>query len=100
MHCTISATPLESVHVESVGQVCSEVWLRKNITEFIEDGQTMYCADETSAIIGGKPTAAEIEPDFETWWERVEEASMSDSEKFEKLQAQVLFTALMTDTEV
>lgn len=99
MHQTVSATPLGRVHIEHRGCGC-EIWLRDNIGEFDEDGQVMYFADEVNAVIGVSPTEEEVEADFESWWERIEEASMSDSEKFEKLQAQVLFTALMTDTEV
>ena len=100
MHYTVSATPIEPVHVEPNGRGGSEVWLRREITEFQEDGQAMYAAQEAHALIDSMPTAGEIESDFEEWWERVEELSLSDAERFEKLRAQVLFTALMTDTEV
>lgn len=99
MHYTISATPLERVVVEPNGGG-SEVWLRKDMAEFVDDGQKMYAAWEVNAIIDSAPTPDEVESDFDGWWEKVEELSMSDSERIEKLEAQVLFTAIMTDTEV
>lgn len=100
MRYTVSATPIEPIQVEPNGRGGAEVWLRTDIFEHEEDGQTMYAAWEANAIVDSVPTVAEIESDFDGWLERLEELSMSDSEKLEKLQAQVLFTALMTDTEV
>lgn len=100
MHYTVSTTPIEPVHIEPNGYGGSEVWLRKDMTEFIEDGQTMHAAWEVNALIDSVPTADEIESDFESWFERIGEQSMSDAERLEKLEAQVLFTAIMTDTEV
>ena len=100
MHYTVSATRMEPVHIEPNGYGGSEVWLRRGMTEFDEDGQTMHAAWEVNAVVDSTPTVGEVESDFDGWWERVEELSMSEAEKIEKLQAQVLFTALMTDTEV
>ncbi|MBQ9042697.1 MAG: hypothetical protein IJ111_07770 [Eggerthellaceae bacterium] len=99
-----SATELSAVHVEDLGNGCSEVWLYDNIAEtLVEDeygSQVFWDADSVNAVVAGVPSEDEIEAAFEDWWNRLEEASLTDAERFEKLEAQVLFTALMTDTEV
>lgn len=104
MHQTRSATPLEPVLIEPIGPNTSHVWLRDSILEvLVEDdngSQRFWDAAEVDADIAGAPSEEEIEADFDEWWERVEEVSLTDAEKLEKLEAQVLFTALMTDTEV
>lgn len=105
MHYTRSAIPLARVKVEQIGPSSSEVWLRKDIVEASEevaDGvtQTFYDAYEVNGVVAGVPAAADIEAEFDAWWDDLEEASLTDAEKFDRLEAQVLFTALMTDTEV
>ena len=104
MQSISSATPLEAVQVEPNGYGGADVWLHDNVVEtFVEDGdggQAYWMADEVHGVVAGIPTAGEIEEDFDAWWERFEEESLTDAERFERLEAQVLFTALMTDTEV
>ena len=104
MQRTRSATELSSVHVEDLGNGCSEVWLYDDIAEtLVEDdngSQVFWEAYAVSGIVPGVPSEEEVEADFAEWWERLEEASLTADERFEKLEAQVLFTALMTDTEV
>ena len=104
MHTVRSATELSSVHVEDLGNGCSEVWLYDNIAEtLVEDesgSQVFWEADCVNAVVPGTPTPEEVDDDFEGWWDRLEEASLTAEDRFEKLEAQVLFTALMTDTEV
>lgn len=96
-----SATPLARVQVEQNSSGGAWVWLRDEVLEVEEDGQVFWeTFGEVSALVVPAPTVDEIEADFEGWYETVEEMSMSDDEKIEKLRAQVLFTALMTDTEV
>lgn len=110
---TQSATELTAVLVEPVFLGASvNVWLRKNI-ETVEvdlgDGltQQMWEADEVSGCIAAPMTAAEIEEDFDEWWDALERASKTDAEKIqeaydlaEQAAAQAWFTAVMTDTEV
>ena len=104
MHQTCSATPLAPILVEPNGFGGADVWMRDNILEVAEEVeggiQVFYVADEVHALVAEPPTIDEIEDNFDEWWERIEEASLTDAEKLEKLEAQVLFTALMTDTEV
>ena len=99
MH-TSSATPLERVHVEAIGVNVSEVWLYDNIREVEEDGATYWEADSANGIVTGVPTTEEVTVDFDLYWEQFEQASMTDRELLEHIQAQVWFTAVMTDTEV
>ena len=101
MHETRSATELTPVLVEPRGIASADVWLRADIMEDVDDeGGHYWVAHEVHGVVAGVPDAGEIEADFDAWWDRLEEASLSDADKFEKLRAQVMFTALMTDTEV
>lgn len=100
MQITKSATELDPVLVEPNGSGGADVWLRRNIAETEEDGQTMWEAEETHGTVTGVPGAEEIEADFDGYWSRFEEAGLSTAEVMERIQAQVLYTALMTDTEV
>lgn len=43
---------------------------------------------------------ASLQARFDELWEEAVEAAMGEDERMERLRAQVLFTALMTDTEV
>lgn len=100
MQVTRSATVLSPVLVEPNGSGGADVWLRRNIVQTDEDGQEMWDAEEVHGIVSGVPEESEIADDFETWWSRFEEAELTTVEILERVQAQVLYTALMTDTEV
>lgn len=102
MQHTRSATELAPVLVEPNGSGGADVWLRANIMEMAEEdgSQVFWHADEVHGVVPGIPSEDEVEADFDGWWERLEEASLTAEDKLGKLEAQVLFTALMTDTEV
>lgn len=105
MQTVRSSTPLEGVHVEPFGVGTSEVWLFADIREVEEDGATYWEAGTVNGIVSGIPTVEEVEADFDAYWEAFERAPMTDKERIdevsaivEQTQAQVLYTAIMTDT--
>jgi len=99
-----SATPIERIQIEPNGMGGSDVWLHRAIADAaVEDAngtQVFQEAEEVHGTVQGIPTAEEIGESFDEWWDALEEASLTDAERFERLEAQVLFTALMTETEV
>lgn len=85
MRHTQSATELTSVQIEPVGPGAN-VWLRQNIHTVeidLGDGlsQTMWEADEVFGYVGSTITAAEVEADFDGWWDTFEHIPKSDSER-------------------
>ncbi len=91
----------------------SEVWLRKNIelveSESTEDMESYqyWTADETSGILPYTISFSEVEENFDELWESFNLKKMTDRQLAEKtleltqmVQAQIDFTALMTDTVI
>ncbi len=88
------------------------MWLRKNIVHDWRDepdgsSQEFWIADEVCGMVDHVPEVAEIEDDFDGWWDAFERAAMTDEEKIreaydlaERAAAQAWFTAVITDTEV
>ena len=73
-----------------------DVWLNRNI-EHVDDEWT---ADGTSGKVPHGISADEIANNFDYYWEKFEQEAMSEREIIEKMQAQVWFTAVMTDTYI
>lgn len=97
MHITVSATELQPVQL-SVTPSGADVWLRKNIEHDEEENQ--WTADEVCGRVAHGISVEEIEADFDYYWELFERDAMSEREILERIEAQVWFTALMTDTEI
>ena len=105
MQTVRSATPIEPIVIEPNGFGGADVWLYADIMEVTDDDengtQTFWdAADCIHGTVQGIPTAEEIEESFDEWWERLAEQSITEADRLDKLEAQVLYTALMTDTEV
>lgn len=76
MQQTLSATPLEAVHVEQRGDI-ADVWLHRNIVHDWHDlpdggSQEFWQADEVHGTMPAGTTAADVLADFDRIWDRFE----------------------------
>lgn len=70
---TFSADPLEKIKIEVGPSGITHIWLRRNVTEVVEqfDGAdiTTWTAEEVYYTSEVTPTAADLEENFATLWE-------------------------------
>lgn len=108
---TISADeilPIEIINRKSQ----SEIWLRQNI-EFVEtedpegNPYSYWTADEVSGTLKQNVSYEDVEENFDEYWELLSFQKLTDRELAENVleltqlvQAQIDFTALMTDTVI
>lgn len=84
MQQTLSATPLEAVHVEQRGEI-ADVWLHRNIVHDWRDlpdgsSQEFWGADEVYGTMPAGTTADEVAADFDRLWMRFDNSGLSDRE--------------------
>lgn len=84
MQQTLSATPLEAVHVEQRGDI-ADVWLRRNIVHDCHDlpdggSQEFWGADEVYGTLPAGTTKEQVEADFDKLWLRFDNAGLTDRE--------------------
>lgn len=66
---TRSATPLDRISIEPRPGGVSDVWLRRGITEIVDDtGNAAWEADELHFVTPGIPTTAQVEAAFAELW--------------------------------
>ena len=76
---TQASTPLSAVMVERRGPL-TDVWLRRDVTTFEDDGVTYWEADETYGVIEGVVTEEEVSARFNGLWDEFEEDGLTDRE--------------------
>lgn len=86
------------VSIASVDEWTTEVWLHDNVSYVESEEGNYWEADYVHGIVVGKPTVEQIAEDYDYWWEKLEQMEINDHARISKLEAQVLYTAVMTDT--
>lgn len=88
MQQTLSATPLEAVHVEQRGDI-ADVWLHRNIVHDWHDlpdgcSQEFWSADEVYGTMPAGTTKAQVEANFDRLWLRFDSTGLTDREYAER----------------
>ena len=111
MQKTVSATEILPIEI-LIKKGKSEVWLRRNIDWVeVDDGELgnyeYYTAEEVHGNLPYTVTYDEIEENFDEFWDQFDYSGLSDRQLTERVleltqtvQAQIDFTAIMTDTVI
>lgn len=84
----------------------TDVFMRRDIREREDEetGQTLYDCEEVQARLATPVTAAEIEADFDEWWEIISSMpkpqQRTTEEQLAQLRADVDFIAVMTGVDL